>query len=538
MKRLVKSTAAIIIFQLFLNDANAQCPGGWAKQGGSPSNYDRATATAIDNSGNVYVAGQFTDTAVFSGIPIISSSSEDIFIAKYDANGNLIWIKSAGGFNTDSPSALAVDNNNNVYTTGVNFGTAVFDTITLNNFSGFPNAFVAKYDSAGNVQWAKTIGNTDWDAGAGIAVRNNNLFISGTFSVSVVLGSTTLTSLGLQDSYLAKMDLNGNYLWARSAGSSQNDGGVSLAVDGAGNIFATGRFFDDMTIGTATLVNQGYYDIFLAKYDNAGSILWAKSAGGYLDDFVSGLALDSGSNIYVSMGASTACMFGTITVNTYGDKDIMLAKYDSSGNVIWVKKAGGVNRDIGGGVVVGSNNKIYQTGSFNGNATFGTVTLTLPGNDYIFLAEYDSSGNVNFVKHAGYSQYDYGNGVAYANTNVYVCGTFSGTTSFDSNTLTADTNGGNAFIWKACNGLVGINEPSEFFNNILYPNPFTDKLNVDARNNQSMEIILRDIASRKVQQQKFTNSVSLNTEQLAKGIYIYEVSNKNGVIKKGKVVKE
>src|ERR1041385_3494601 len=299
MKELFKSIATIITFQLFLNTANAQCPGGWAKQGGNPSDCDRATTTAIDNSGNVYAAGQYTNTAVFSAITLISSSYEDIFLAKYDVNGNLIWIKSVGGYNIDSPSSLAVDNNNNIYMTGVNFGTAVFDTITLTNTSGFPNAFIAKFDNGGNVQWAKTIGNTDWDQGGGIAVHNNNLYISGTFSISVTMGTTTLTSLGQRDFYLAKLDLNGNYLWARSAGSTQNDGGGSLAVDGSGNIFITGSFFDDMTIGTTTLINQGYYDMFLAKYDDTGNVLWAKSGGGYLDDFVSGLALDGSSNIYV-----------------------------------------------------------------------------------------------------------------------------------------------------------------------------------------------------------------------------------------------
>ena len=206
--------------------------------------------------------------------------------------------------------------------------------------------------------------------------------------------------------------------------------------------------------------------------------------------------------------------------------------------MIWVRHAGGNNRDIGSGVAVANNNKIYQTGSFQGNATFGTVTLNLPGNDYIFLAEYDSSGNVNFVKHAGGLQNDFGSGVACANNNVFVCGNFSSTTSFDLNTLTADTNGGNAFIWKACNGAVGIDEPSEFLESILYPNPFTDKLNIVTGNNQSMEIILYDITSRRILQQKFTNSVSLSTEQLAKGLYLYELRNKDGLCKKGKVVKD
>ncbi|HKR03629.1 MAG TPA: SBBP repeat-containing protein [Bacteroidia bacterium] len=539
MINLFKGIAIAIIFELSLHIANGQCLGGWAKQGGSPNDHDRAFAVATDNSGNVYVAGHYTDTAVFSGITLISSSYEDIFLAKYDANGNLLWIKSAGGYNIDAPSSIALDNNNNIYMTGVNFGTAVFDTITLNNTSGFPNGFAAKYDSAGNVKWAKSIGNTDWDQVGGIAVLNNDLYICGTFSLSIVLGSTTLTSYGQRDFFIAKMDLNGNYLWAHSAGSAQNDGGVSLAIDGAGNIFVTGSFFADMTIGSTVLINQGYYDMFLAKYDNNGNMLWAKSAGGYLDDFVSGLAIDSGSNIYVSMGASTACIFGPITVNTYGDKDIMLARYDSSGNIIWVENTGGINRDIGGGVVVANNNKIYQTGHFEGNATFGTVTLNLPGIDYIFLAEYDSSGIVNSVKHAGGVQYDHGSGVACDNnSNVYVCGNFINTASFDLITLTADTNGGDAFIWKACNGITGIDTPAELIKTSLYPNPFYDLLNIRVNNNELSEVIIYEITSRKILYQRFANSVSLNTKQLAKGIYIYEIRNKNNVIGKGETIKE
>jgi hypothetical protein len=539
MNRLFKSILAIIIFQSFLNIANAQCPGGWAKQGGSPNDHDRAFVTATDNLGNVYVSGEYTDTAVFSGITLISSSYEDIFLAKYDPNGNLIWIKSVGGYNIDAPSSLAIDNNNNIYMTGVNFGTAVFDTITLNNTSGFPNAFIAKFDSGGDVQWAKTIGNTDWDQGGGIAVHNNNLYISGTFSLSVVMGSTTLTSSGQRDFYLAKLDLNGNYLWARSAGSIQNEQGRSIAIDGAENIFVDGLFFADMTIGSIILVNPGAFYGFIAKYDSSGNVIWAKSVSTTNGEVGMGpIAIDSSNNLYVTTGGGPTCIFDTITVNSYGDKDIMLAKYDSSGNVIWVRKAGGVNRDSGGGVTIASNNKIYLTGSFRGNATFGTVTLNLSGDDYIFLAEYDSSGNVNFVKHAGGMQYDYGSSVSSVNNNVYVCGNFSSTTSFDSNTLTADTNGGNAFIWKACNAIVGIDEPFEFFKTTLYPNPFYDKLNIETGNNQLMEITLRDITSRKLLQQEFTNSLTINMEQLSKGIYIYEVRDRNGSCKKGKVVKD
>src|SRR5690242_17961944 len=109
MKKLVKNILVIILFLSVLNSADAQCPGGWAKQGGNPTDHDGATATVIDYSGNVYVAGQYTDTAVFSFITLISTSYEDIFLAKYDMNGSLLWIKSVGGYNTDSPSSLAVD---------------------------------------------------------------------------------------------------------------------------------------------------------------------------------------------------------------------------------------------------------------------------------------------------------------------------------------------------------------------------------------------------------------------------------------------
>lgn len=537
MKKLI-STIAVFIFASLTNTAFAQCPGGWVRQGGCAYSFDRALATVVDNTGNVYVAGQYSDTAFFSSATLISSSYEDIFLAKYDPNGNLIWIKSAGGYNIDSPSSLAVDTSNSVYMTGVNFGTAVFDTITLNNFSGYPNAFVAKYDSAGNVQWAKSIGSSDWDQGEGIAVRNNNIYITGSFSLSVTIGSTTLTSLGQRDFYLVKMDLDGNFIWARSGGSNQIDLGRRLAVDNLGNIFVTGAFFEDMTISTATLINQGYYDVFLAKYDSSGNFLWATSAGSWGDDYCSGLALDSSSNVYISLAITSGCVFGAITINTYGDKDIALAKYDSGGTVLWVKNAGGTSGDGGGGVAVGTSNKIYQTGRFSGNATFGMITLNLPWSDYIFLAEYDSSGDVNYVKHAGGYYSDEGIDVACSANNVFVCGEFSGTTSFDSNTLSADTMGGNAFIWKACSGPVGMDESVETSEITIYPNPFTNVLQIDSRNNQPVEIILWDIASRIIIREYFITTISLSTTELSNGMYVYEIRGKDGVIDRGKVVKE
>ncbi|MGI8893958.1 MAG: T9SS type A sorting domain-containing protein, partial [Bacteroidia bacterium] len=190
-----------------------------------------------------------------------------------------------------------------------------------------------------------------------------NIYITGTFGSSLTIGSTTLTNTGgiFSDVFVAKYDNSGNVIWAKSAGGTSSEGGRAIIVDGSGNSYVTG-IFESSTIsfGSTTLTNGASIDAFVVKYDSAGNVLWAANAGG------NGIAFDAYENIYLT-GSKTA-------------------KYDPAGNLVWISLGGKGGTDI----AVDGSGYSYITGSFDGTFTFGNTTLTTTGSEDVFVAKLDN----------------------------------------------------------------------------------------------------------------------------------------------------
>ena len=125
--------------------------------------------------------------------------------------------------------------------------------------------------------WATKAGGTSSDYGRSIAVDGSgNSYVTGYFAGTAIFGSTSLTSSGGEDIYIAKLDANANFLWAKKAGGTNGDNGISIAVDGSGNSYVTGYFQGTATFGSSSLTSSGGFEIFIAKLDSNGSFLWAK----------------------------------------------------------------------------------------------------------------------------------------------------------------------------------------------------------------------------------------------------------------------
>ncbi len=299
-------------------------------------------------------------------------------ILLFAQNVDWLWAKQAGGTSSDVSYNIAVDANGYSYVTGCFRGSATFGTTTLTS-SGEADIFVAKLNSNGNWLWAKQVGGTNKDSGSGIAVdANGNSYVTGEFSASATFGTTTLTSSGEADIFVAKLDSNGNWLWAKQAGGTSDDWSYGLAVDANGNSYVTGYFRSSATFGTTTLIFSGGDDIFVAKLDSNGNWLWAKQAGGTDWDEGKSIAVDANGNSYVTgYFRSSSITFGTTTLTSIGSGDIFVAKLDSNGNWLWAKQAGGAIEDDGNGIAVDDNGNSYVTGCFYSDSiTFGTITLT------------------------------------------------------------------------------------------------------------------------------------------------------------------
>jgi hypothetical protein len=488
MRNMKKSNllfAAICFYLCVSNILYAQTPGWlWAKSAGG-TNADRAFSLAGDATGNLFVAGEFkSSTLTFGSATLVNSGDFDIFLAKYNASGDVLWAKSAEGINYDIPNSVAADASGNVYLTGrFKSATLTFGSDILTN-SGNDDLFFVKYDAEGNVLWAKSIGGINYDAGNSVVTEaSGNVYIAGYFSSpTITFGSTTLTNAGTYDMFLAKYDASGNVLWAKSVGGADDDGINSLVADASGNPYVTGYFASPtLTFGSTTLTNAGIYDVFMAKFDAGGNVLWAKSGGGADDDEPFSAAADASGNVY-SAGyfSSPTITFGSTTLISEGSQDIFLVKYDSSGNELWAKSAGGTDYDVTHSVVADVSGNTYVTGYFESPAiTFGSTTLTSAGNGDVFLAMYDANGNVLWAISTGGPNFDEGTSVVTdIPGNIYCSGNFSSSTiTFSPITLT-NAGSNDMFLAKLESSIMGINDVSRSVSISIYPNPVSNTITI------------------------------------------------------------
>lgn len=236
--------------------------------------------------------------------------------------------------------------------------------------------------------------------------------------------------------------------WAR--GASGNVYSNSVVTDGQGNSYVTGWYEYNATFGSTQISSvNGSHDIFLAKYDNAGNLLWVRSAGGTGSENSASVALDQLGNCYITGEFQGTAAFGTQSVNSSGGYDIFVAKYSPVGEILWVKKAGGADHDFGLSICKGYHGALYITGYFSGTANFGSHPITSISGWDIFLARIDTAGQFLWSKGAGGLLYDYGTDVAADTTgNAYLTGYFSSNAAFDT-MVVVGSGSADAFISKA-----------------------------------------------------------------------------------------
>ena len=449
----------------------------WVKQMGGRSNGNfgnYGTDIAIDNSGNIYTIGDFTATADFDpgpgefnlSIPPGNDEKLNVYILKLTAAGEFAWAKqiggTGGGGNRVFSSTISLDNAGNVYLSGTFSGTNDFDpgqgSYTLTSF-GDRDIFVVKLNEAGNFVWAKQLGGNG-DEQPGVATRidgNGNIYLTGGFPGTVDFdpgpGIFNLTTAGSWDIFFVKLDTDGDLVWARQAGGTNEDVGVGLDIDIGGNVYVTGVFHQDADFdpgpSTFTLSASGAGDIFVCKLNAAGNFAWAKQIGGTepADSVESpySLTVDADGNAIV-----TGNFANTITLDpgssnnsltSLGSFDIFLAKYNAAGNLTWVRQIGGTSEDAIFELTTDASGNIFAIGQFRDRIDIdpGLCKLELQaGGTDVFMARFNVSGNLSWGKQLGRSDKpDAGTGVSGssiavdATGNVLSTGGFGGTVDFD-----------------------------------------------------------------------------------------------------------
>ena len=507
----------------------------------------------VDAFGNVYACGRIRQFADFSGTTVTTYGDYDIFLAKYNCHGGLVWVKTAGGSATDDAFSLALDGLGHIYLTGyleadISIPNTFFDTL-LTEYT--TDMFLAKFDTSGNYLWGKFSGPGAQNTNA----QGFNIVIDVNGNVNVHVSTATAGILfpGWPVNaapYIAKFDTSGTLLQLFTFSSNYSLDATNFVMDAQNNYFICGFWSADTVIlGSQTLYNPkpgicvlGY----TAKFTSTGNLVWVYM----LTDTTTlpagtrpwGINLDSNSNILLSGKTTQGLKCGNYifnNINGFNSTVPFLIKLNQSGQPIWA--AQGYEQYVlysrGGVALKNSGNSVFSS-SYLGSAIFNSDSLpqSFNGSKDIFLAEVDPNGLMLGAVRLGCT----GNkGEPYSTVtdpsdNVYLAGTFNGVLSANGNSVSSAGGYTDGFIAKygtIC--TTGIEEFSNSSNSQLniYPNPVSETLNISLNDNNINTIsILNTLGQAVFKKQVIKNAsenIQLSVSTFPPGIYIIQATGKN-----------
>jgi len=281
------------------------------------------------------------------------------------------------GASNAAATSIATTSNGDMYAFGRFYETATFGTSTITSV-GSNDIFLAKITASGTLVWLKQMGTSSLEKAYSVGTYNNEVYIYGGFVNTLSLGANTLTSNGSEDVFVAKLDTSGNFIWAKSGGSLGKEFIYSkgMTLDKKGNVYITGETSSNqpMTFGSVTIPGSTYGGLFIVKYNTSGNVEWATS--GILDSGTNAAPLDikADENDNVYITGGYGGKLTFGSTTIAGYSDAFLVKYNPGGNVVWAKTIGGSDRVTGTSVCCDKNNNVFVSGESNGNLTFGSIT--------------------------------------------------------------------------------------------------------------------------------------------------------------------
>jgi hypothetical protein len=385
--------------------------------GGSKA--DACNSITVDGSGNIYVAG--TSGGSWTGVPVhpFGGGSNDAFVAKLGSDGARVWYTYLGGNLFDWGNGLALDGSGNIYITGTSMA-SWGETIKLPYTHGF-DAFVAKLNNNGVLQWNTFLGSNSDDEGRGIAVdASGNVYVTGYSCSSWGTGPVNEYGTGgYSNAFVAKLDTNGALIWHTFQGDNADATGYAIALGNSNNIYVVGAGAGNWGDNIVHSYSGSSIDIFAAELSSNGVLGWNTFWGDTGVDVPWGTTVDGSGNIYVA-GYSTATWGNPKRTFGGGIEDAFAFKLNSSGGLQWNTFLGGSGDDSGFGITVDSSN-VYVAGY--SDVTWGSPTPIHAGDKDAFAACLDSDGEFSWNAFVGGNTGDVGNGIDIDSSgNLYLAG--------------------------------------------------------------------------------------------------------------------
>jgi hypothetical protein len=464
---LLTSLMVLISFEV---QAQQEPIATWVKSIGSESGEFMASM-AVDDDRNSYVTGDFFNKLSVSSkwidTTLVSNGHRDVFLIKYDKNGEALWASSFGGADLDNPNDLEMDSEGNLYISGyftetIRYKHNATDTQLTNN--GSYDVFVARFSNLGELEWISGFGGTSADVCGGVSLTGTGgVIICGSYNRSMLVpteqGDVTLSSKGRSDIFIAELDSKGKVQWAKSIGGAGLDGAVDVKALPSGDFYVGGSFSDevDFSAGADSLVyrsKEKNRNPVLLRFNRHGECRWIRPMDVFYDFSINEIATDSLDNLY-GIGSYK----GKLTLNhppypsmvaVLAD-DAFIIKLDSQGNYLWLKSLGGTKDDHGYGIDVNAEGHVAITGFFENSITIPQLNdTTLVSSDAadLFMAQLDQAGNWMWIQSNISKKIPSANDYAYVpryNTqgNLWVLGKGADSTGFieGSDALTIKTRG-------------------------------------------------------------------------------------------------
>jgi len=536
MKKILFPVFILILWEIFIhNPVNAQTVF-WSNHVGSDLGDYGSSGVCDDQGNFYYAGEFYGSVCYFQTNTLVRQGINDLFLVKYDPSGNELWVLRIGGENEFSPEHIRVYYNNiskNIFIVGSFSGTASFGSCNLTS-GGEADIFLAKYDPNGNCMWAKKVGGTGYDGSAKIAFdKNGNIFMCGTASSTANFDGFVVAKGGFLAKFDADGNClwaKNKIAWAPTFNSQIQLGGLKVSNS---DIFLGGCTQVDATITIDTLVisHKGFYSSLICCFDSTGTAKWIREGISMMTISISDIVIDEKGNLFQAGYFKDSINFnGNIITSSPGKREIFLVKYDKTGQFKWARKTSGGSYAEAFDLTNTKDGNIVVVGHFAGSLHFDNIQVQSLSNEDMFIAGYDSLGSCLGVSHF---ENGYGTGVCDDNEgNLFFTFLFNPTTTIGSTSYSSY--GGTDIILAKYSAITGIEKRKSVNQDQLsiYANPTTGKCTItipgEFEHEKQLTLQVFDSQGRLVQQTPVEitdGKIKLNIEAQAKGMYNAILSN-------------
>lgn len=424
------STSLLLATALITGALSGKTPEySWVFSGGG-AKYDKVRGVATDQEGNVYLTGDATDDGNFGDLIRQSHGASDAFLLKLSPSGKPLWIQTLGGSLVDRGYGVATDKDGNVYVTGHHQSIDGKAAHTGMSNKGDYDLFLAKYNPEGELLWLKSEGSSGYDYSHGVNVdAAGNVVISGSIFSDIKYGDTELK--GHRMIFCAKYKPNGDLIWVKGTEDKLSGSAHGISTDAANNIYLGGLIHGTGKFGNISLSSKTPHAM-VAKLTSEGEVLWVNSEPASGNACYHEITADSQGRIWTAGMFKGELTLGSEkhASTSLKDYDGVLAHYDTHGKLQWSKQIHSAATDYGLGVTTDDQGTAYFSGSYGSPATFCGQSLETQGSSDILIAAFNPKGELLAQYLAGGSKADSAYTVTYKDSSIYFAGAIAGGVKF------------------------------------------------------------------------------------------------------------